>query len=324
MKTALFYMSLLSLVLQLTLLPASAQLTLTVNSIADGGDSLPGDGVCDDGTGACTLRAAIEEANSTTGADTVAFDIPPGGVVHTIQPLTGLPTVTDTLLVDGYTQPGALPATVSNAAALMLVLDGALVSSNTDGVVIQADFSEVAGLVIQGFEDGIKLNGSDAVIRGNYIGTDVTGQADQGNSRGIFIDAGADRTRVGGQMPEDRNLISGNGSRGITILSASNTIQGNYIGTNVDGTAALGNGIGIRIQDVRTQIGGSSEGMRNLISGNTDNGIEMVANPITGPDMFTVIQGNYIGTDVTGTVALGNAQNGIEIAGAFPQSDWWT
>ena len=81
------------------------QTVFTVTSTGDGGDISPGNGVCDDGTGNCTLRAAIEEANAIAGKDTIAFGIPGAGV-HTIQPTIELPFITDSVVIDGYTQPG--------------------------------------------------------------------------------------------------------------------------------------------------------------------------------------------------------------------------
>src|SRR2546426_9701517 len=78
--------------------------TFTVNSTADTTDAAPGDGVCDDGGGACTLRAAIEEANAHAGADTIAFSI--GSGVQTITPGSQLPAILEPVTIDGTTQPG--------------------------------------------------------------------------------------------------------------------------------------------------------------------------------------------------------------------------
>src|SRR5215207_2642842 len=95
-------------------------LTLTVNSTADDYDDWAGNGICATSTGACTLRAAIQEANKHSGPDTIAFDIP-GSNVQTIQLQSTLPNLNDTTgptTIDGYTQPGSAPNTdplVSNA-----------------------------------------------------------------------------------------------------------------------------------------------------------------------------------------------------------------
>ena len=87
-----------------------AATTFTVDSTGDSGGSNTADGACDDGLGNCTLRAAIEQANAVAGLDTIHFHIPGPGP-HTIQPVTELPIITDPVLIDGYTQPGASPNT---------------------------------------------------------------------------------------------------------------------------------------------------------------------------------------------------------------------
>jgi len=87
---------------------ASAQNVFTVDATGDNGDVNPGDGTCDDGTGSCTLRAALEEtnalANAPAGPDEIRFDIPGAGP-HTIQLQSGLPDVTDPVVIDGSTEP---------------------------------------------------------------------------------------------------------------------------------------------------------------------------------------------------------------------------
>ena len=95
--------------------------------------------------------------------------------------------------------------------------------------------------------------------------------------------------------------------------TAGNLIQGNYIGTDITGTAALGNG-GSGIQIFETQpatgvntVGGTSAAARNVISGNGGSGI-------SGGGHGILIQGNFIGTDVNGTGNLGNVASGIDMA----------
>src|SRR5947209_4499764 len=79
-------------------------LVFTVDSTADGSDANLSDGLCDDGTGHCTFRAAIEQANASAGTDTVDFGI--GSGTQTISPASALPTITDPLIIDGTSQPG--------------------------------------------------------------------------------------------------------------------------------------------------------------------------------------------------------------------------
>ena len=140
----------------------------------------------------------------------------------------------------------------------------------------------IRGLVINRFPgDGIALSSSappapitSHVIEGNFIGTDPSGTLRLGNLHGINIGFSSNN-RIGGTTPAARNVISGNGSRGINITSSSreNLIQGNFIGTNANGTAALGNNSG-GISSAgfgNDTIGGTTAGARNVISGNLNN-----------------------------------------------------
>ena len=125
-----------------------------------------------------------------------------------------------------------------------------------------------------------------------------------GNGNGVFINIGSFNT-IGGTSAAAGNLISGNGSDGIEIIygATNNFVQGNLIGTDLNGTADLGNGAsGVKIDSASRDntIGGTTSGARNVISGNTQFGVEIrysAGNDVTG---------NFIGTDLTGTVALGN------------------
>ncbi len=103
--------------------------------------------------------------------------------------------------------------------------------------------------------------------------------------------------------------IQGFDTAGINITGSSNTIAGNYIGTNLAGTAAAANALGVNIwSGDNNVIGGTTTADRNIISGNSDNGIT-----ITGSADNTLIYGNYIGTDATGSYAIRNTNNGIYV-----------
>ena len=141
-------------------------------------------------TGSGSLRQAILSVNNDTTLDTINFAIPGSGV-HTISPVTGLPTITNAVIIDGYSQLGASPNTLANGdnAVLKIVLDGTSAgSSAAAGLHISAGGSTVRGLVIADFgnfstAEGILLdtNGGNT-IAGNFIGTDVTGEHLGGNS----------------------------------------------------------------------------------------------------------------------------------------------
>jgi hypothetical protein len=157
------------------------------------------------------------------------------------------------------------------------------------------------------------LAGGNA-IRGNIIGLDVGGTVDLGNgSAGVYLNGASDT--VGGAVAGERNIISGNTFDGVEIQASSgNVIEGNYIGTDITGTLDLGNSYGVRVHvlisgsSTLNRIGGTTAGQRNVISGN-GTGIFFSASGTQNND----VQGNYIGTDATGSVALPNSSHGVDL-----------
>ncbi|HEY94258.1 MAG TPA: hypothetical protein G4O15_04920 [Dehalococcoidia bacterium] len=171
-------------------------------------------------------------------------------------------------------------------------------------------------LISGGHVRGILINGSVASnnsILGNIIGTDISGTVPLGNTDGIRITNAHDNI-IGGTIDIAGNLISGNDVFGIVITGVNatgNRVLGNYIGTNYSGSSILGNGTtGILIDSSASEnvIGGSTPGAGNLISGNGLRGIH-----IANGSSYNQAQGNFIGTDVTGTIDLGNGADGIMI-----------
>jgi hypothetical protein len=263
-------------------------------------------------SGAGSLRQAILDANATPGADTIVFNIPGQGV-QTISPLTPLPPLTDSagVTIDGYTQPSASPNTLAagDNAVLLIELDGSSESPNGAGLALAASANVIRGLIVGRFDTGIFIEaGSGNSVTGCFIGTDSSGSVAAPNRNGLAlqsvstVDSNVGST-IGGDLPEDRNLISGNTETGMYAFGVSNcTIAGNFIGTDRMGTSALTNGsdgVGIGFSS-QTVVGGSTQGSRNIISGNTGNGIVSYAS------FGSRIQGNFVGTDVTGTVAVPN------------------
>jgi len=286
-----------------------------VNSTGETGDASPGDGNCDDGTGTCTLRAALEETNSLSnlaaGPDVIIFDIAGVGP-HTIQPGSALPTVTEAVVIDGIREPDF-------AGTPVVELDGTNAGA-TSGLVLGAGAagSTIRGLAINRFAwEGIDIiGGGNNTIEGNYLGTDVAGAVDQGNGyHGIWV-SDSTSNQIGGTGVGVGNVISGN-RYGMVIAgpgSTGNMVEGNRIGTDAAGTAAVPNDFhGVLIQNDATgnTIGGTTSGSGNQISGNTRNGVKIIGAATTG----NMVQGNLIGTDATGSAPLANVRHGIEITG---------
>ena len=271
--------------------------TFTVNSTGDGADSNTGDGVCDDGNGNCTLRAAIQEANRVDGSF-IEFNISGGGT-RTIQPASSLPTITRTVLIDGFSQSGA------SSSNYRIELDGTNAGTNTNGLTISGTESWVRGLVINRFGgNGIVLQGSGGkqVIEESRIGTNASGSSDSGNGKVGVLVSGADGVKL------SDNLISGNDGHGVELSGGADDaiIDGNVIGANASGTSDLGNtGSGIHISN-----GDGSTIANNVIAGNDSHGVSL-----DGSSTYdNVVAENYIGVNENGT-AIANSGSGVHIGG---------
>ena len=270
--------------------------TYTVNSTAD-----PGDGVCD--ATECTLSEAIDAANGNPGTDTIAFNIPGEGP-HTIRPTLPLWDIIDSVIIDGYTQPGASPNTngpgLGTDAVLKVELDGSNAGDYGWGLRLIRGSSTVRGLVINRYFLGAGIYIDDEggnIIEGNFIGTDVSGTAALGNGIGLVIETSLNT--IGGTTPEARNVISGNNGEGVYMyFGGGNVVEGNFIGLDATGTAGLPNdGFGVNIYtSSENVIGGTIPQARNVISINGGSGVHF-GSGANG----NFVEGNYIGTDVTGT-----------------------
>jgi len=206
---------------------------------------------------------------------------------------------------------------LGNAGNGVAIGDGA--QSNIVGGVTPSERNIISGNDVNGVDIG-DSGTSNNVVSGNYIGTDVTGAVNLGNSEsGVVIFEGVQSNVIGGTTADERNIISGNDDHGVLIQdpnTENNRVSGNYIGIDASGIAALGNtAVGVRIDSEAKSntIGGATAGERNIISGNDRAGIE-IGGRLLGTGSNT-ISGNYIGTDVTGTADLGNSWDGIDISG---------
>src|SRR5262249_55508447 len=148
-------------------------------------------------------------------------------------------------------------------------------------------------------------------IQGNKLGTDVSGTHALGSGwYGVYVGLTSTDNVIGGAEPGAGNVIAASFFDGVLLTGDSNRtrVQGNLIGTDITGTVALGNPVGLFIQSFDNLIGGTDVGAGNLISGNTGDGIQLYAT--------SVVQGNRIGTDITGSRALPNGGNGVLVLDA--------
>ncbi|MDQ1557736.1 MAG: hypothetical protein QOD32_796, partial [Pyrinomonadaceae bacterium] len=294
-------------------LTVNAPSLLLVNSTAD--------------SGAGSLRQAILDSNALAGVQTITFNLAGAGV-QLISPASPLPQITQPVIVDGYSQPGASANTLANGsdAVLLVQLDGAGAGAGANGLDITGGNSIVRGLVITRFDGaGVRLaTGSSNIVAGNYIGTNAAGTSALGNTNGVRLEGGAQSNTIGGTNPADRNLISGNNSasggvarNGVVVGDAgtsANSIRGNYIGTNAAGTAAVPNtnsGVFIHNGATGNTVGGTSATSRNLISGNDFTGVSINGAGTNG----NIVSGNYIGTNAAGATNIGTEQDtGVDIS----------
>ena len=268
-------------------------------------------------SGAGSLRQAILDANASPGADTIAFNIPGGGV-HTIVLTTWLPNTTDPVTVDGYTQPGSSPNTLPLAQGTNAVLN---VEINGTAVILapcwsyQADGGLIRGLVINHCVQGAIYATGSLTVTGNFLGTSPAGTPSNGGppqefglfALGTLGSVPPITVIVGGPDPADRNLISGNSALAGVYLqyNIAGKVQGNLIGTDATVSYAIANGLGVLcISPNGVQIGGPGANEGNVIAGS-------IAEGFAG--RFSVFQGNFVGTNPSETANLGNLGTGVAI-----------
>jgi parallel beta-helix repeat protein len=213
-------------------------------------------------------------------------------------------------------------------------------------------FSVFSNIISGNGDNGVLITDAGTTgnfVQGNRIGTDPTGSTALPNrANGVLIQYGAAGNTIGGSsyvsnffgfgslLAGAGNLISGNTGAGVQIFEANaNSVQGNYIGTDLGGTIPVPNdpdgstnldGVDLLKGAADNQIGGPSSidgtgrlmGLGNLISGNHFDGIFLGEFNGGSTEIHVTrnhIEGNFIGTDVTGTAALANGQNGVHLEG---------
>ncbi|MBV9925252.1 MAG: DUF4214 domain-containing protein [Acidobacteria bacterium] len=297
---------------------AHAAGSFTVNSNGDGSDANTADGVCDDGTGKCTFRAAIEQANASPGTDTIGFNIGAGGLQTIVLSKTP-PDVTDPAVIDGTTQPGYA------GAPLVEILGAVNANPAVTGLRITAGNSTLRGLAIGRMSVSTVLLGGVGGgghggnhIESCYLGLRADGVTHAGSGGGCVSVVDSPDNVVGGTNAAARNVLSGCGA-GVEFagaLSTGNLVQGNYIGTNASGLAAIsiqsGGGVGVEFRSDASNntVGGTVAGAGNVISGNPFGGVLAVNTTSNNR-----IQGNLIGLGADGQTVVPNVGNGIELSG---------
>ena len=254
-------------------------------------------------TGNGSLRNEINAANADPGAQTDVIDFAlTGGGPYVITPASQLPALTRAVTIDGTSQAGYA------TGVPYVTLDGSNLGSTGGGLVLDTS-GTVEGLAFQHFNGSAILlpNAGDIVISGNDIGIERDGVTAAGGQYGVDV-LGTPNVTIGGTTAATRNVISGNGTGVYLNQVGSTLIEGNYIGTNTAGTAAVANGSGIATiqpNDAVT-IGGTVAGSGNVISGNTAVGISLSSNN-------AAVEGNFIGLNAGGNGPIANGGDGIDV-----------
>lgn len=164
--------------------------------------------------------------------------------------------------------------------------------------------------IISGNHTGGILTGGagNNLIQGNFIGVDATGTNALGNGvgnglHGVWLQGSSDA--VGGTNAGARNVISGNGGDGVVVNQAQTVrirdvlVQGNYIGTDANGTRLLPNGlIGVEVNESTNVLIGGAAAVAgtppgNVIAGNSSHGVAVGFFAFGGAFDFRV-QGNIV------------------------------
>jgi uncharacterized repeat protein (TIGR01451 family)/CSLREA domain-containing protein len=299
-------------VTETTTVGALTPATYTVNASNDAND-----GTCN--ATHCSLREAIVATNGNPGRDTINLELSGANLIQPASP--GLPAILGPVVIDATTDDdfGAGPNPV-------IELAGNLAPNRTALQVYGGD-SEIRGLIINRWSQGVDIDRwGDNLVAGTWFGLDPTGTVRTANT-GSAVSLGTSNNTVGGATPADRNVISGS-SVGVRvghtfndgIRIQDNIVQGNYIGLNAAGTAAITNTVGVVVTDsLRTVIGGTAAGSGNVIGGSGQTGINVGDGGVGIRTADTLIQGNYVGLNAAGSAAVPN-QRGIEIHGAVDRT----
>jgi parallel beta-helix repeat protein len=233
-------------------------------------------------SGPGSLRDAITQANANAGADTITFALGGSGM-QVINLSSALPAVTDSVTIDASaSMVGGVPQVEINGGGL-----------NVDGLDLMAANSSVVGLSIVGFGGaGIMAAGGHDQLTNDWIGVGPDGSM-VGNGEGVVFNSDDNTLQS--------SVISANQDVGVTVSGDGNQVLNNMIGMDATGEVAMGN----QSNGVDLVNATNSVVRGNVISSNGGNGIRIASSSLN------TVAGNMIGTDVTGTIAMGNDGNGV-------------
>ena len=203
----------------------------------------------------------------------------------------------------------------TGAQAAPNAFQGILVAGGASGNVFGGTNALARNVLSGNTQYGLFITDSNTtgnVVLGNYLGTDATGSNAVPNVKsGALIGGGAYGNVIGSTNPAGRNVLSGNTEYGVYLSDTTgNVILGNYLGVNAGGETALPNALsGVALfGGAQNIIGGTAAGAGNVLSGNSNYGIDA-----RGSAIANWVQGNLIGLDAGGTNAVANLLGGVHL-----------
>jgi len=312
----------------LVVVPVARAEQFTVNSTADEVDDAPGDESCQTTGGVCTLRAAIEEGGSLEESTSIRFEEGTfdGQASSTIVLGSSLPEVTVPAFIEGTCEitAGVLGPCVG--------IDGP--SAEPALVVSNAEEGEISGLAMTGAQTAISLQGSPRTkIQDSWFGV-ALGGASLGNGTGVLVGPGSNRSLIGGEGPEKRNVFAGNAADGLDVHGGNGVrVYGNYFGVGPDGVTPSPNGgddievvstggLEVTGTEIGTRVGPAAaasprcDGGCNVISGAAANAVDLQGEASESPAASTLVLSNYIGVNAAGSAAVPNTEAGVNVGEA--------
>ena len=326
---------------------AASAVTYTVNETGDGADANVGAEGCDTvagGASQCSLRAAIQESNNSTGfADEIFFDgnVFKGDSSSKILISGAFPDLDEKVRIAGDVNGSKTGGRCEPLTGILGPCVQIERASLEPGLVVdEADEVEITGLSIVGMSTAITVSeASSFIARDDWIGVALAGTA-SANTRGILLAPASNQARIGGATATQRNVIAGNTNEGVDIEGASNNdVLGNYFGLLPGGVSqskngkdlevtdsnafpgfeAVGNIIGTTVGQGGAETAACDEGCNVFASGPAGMGIDLEGSsgqgelPASGP---TTIAGNYVGLNAKGESLLQIPNWGIYVGGA--------
>jgi hypothetical protein len=273
--------------------------------LVGGNNVVTGNRIGTDAGGTTALGNGGDAVIAYANGNTIGGDSPQAGNLISGNGGNGVDLVGSNNVVAG----NRIGTDVNGTAALANVGDGVLIFSA--GNTVGGPTPGAGNLLSGNARNGVEIAGATATgnqLQGNRIGTDLPGTGKLGNSGDGVLIFGTGNTVGGG--PAGSNLISGNAANGVAVGGGQNVVAANLVGTDVTGTAALGNGgDGVAVFASGNTVGGTLPGGGNLISGNAGFGVSLAGDG-------HLVEANSIGTDLSGTAALGNGRDGVIVFGA--------